>query len=106
MDFDTIYNLILTGALGIISFFLKRSYDVLDSRASKPEVTELKEQIKGFDDKYASKSELNELKKTIDKISDKIDDIKDNGVRNEEFIRSVTRLETKIDNIIDTSRRD
>lgn len=106
MDFDTIYNLILTGALGIISFFLKRSYDVLDSRASKADVTEIKEMMKGYDDRYASKSELNELKKTIDKIADKIDEIKDSSVRSEDFIRSITRLETKLDNIIDTSRRD
>ena len=106
MDFDTIYNLILTGALGVISFFLKRSFDALDSRASKSDVAEIKEMMKGYDDKYASKSELNEMKKTIDKISDKIDEIKDSSVRSEDFIRSITRLETKLDNIIDTSRRD
>ena len=104
MDLDTIYNLILTGGMGIITFFLKRSFDNLDSRASKDELSELKETIKGFDDRYASKTELNEIKKVVDKISDKIDDIKDNSVRNEEFLRCFNRLEEKIDNIIDMRR--
>lgn len=33
MDFDAIYNMILTIGMGAITFFLKRSFDKLDSRA-------------------------------------------------------------------------
>lgn len=38
MDLEVIYNLILTGGIGVIAFFLKRSFDKLDSRASKEEL--------------------------------------------------------------------
>lgn len=100
MEFSTIYNLILTTAIGIISFFLKRSFEKLDSRASKEELHELKKKIENADDKYASKAELNELKASIDKMNDKIDEIKTNTLRNDEFIRVTTRLESKLDDLM------
>ena len=119
MDFDTIYNMILTVGMGAITFFLKRSFDKLDSRASrsdveelknkvesadqknasKAELNELKSKIESADEKYASKSELNELKKSIEKIENNIDFLKENTVRNSDFIRSMTRLESKIDDL-------
>ena len=99
MDFDTIYNMILTVGMGAITFFLKRSFDRLDSRASRSDVEELKDKIESADEKYASKSELNELKKSIEKIENNIDFLKENTVRNSDFIRSMTRLETKIDDL-------
>ena len=100
MDFSVIYNLILTTAIGIISFFLKRSFDKLDSRASKEELDKLKEKIEHADEKYASKAELNELKEKIDKINDKIDDLKSCTLRNDEFLRVTTKLENKIDDLM------
>lgn len=99
MDFDTIYNMILTVGMGAITFFLKRSFDKLDSRASRSDVDELKDKLESADEKYASKSELNELKKTIEKIENNIDFLKENTVRNSDFIRTMTRLETKIDDL-------
>lgn len=115
MDFDTIYNMILTVGMGAITFFLKRSFDKLDSRASRSDVEELKnklasrasrsdveelkDKIESADEKYASKSELNELKKSIEKIESNIDFLKENTVRNSDFIRTMTRLETKIDDL-------
>lgn len=99
MDFNTIYSLILTTAIGIITFFLKRSFDKLDSRASRAELNELKEKIENADDKYASKSELDTLKKQIDKIETNIDFLKENTVRNGDFVRMMTRLENKIDDL-------
>lgn len=99
MDFITIYNLILTTAIGIISFFLKRSFDKLDSCASRTELNEIKEKIENADDKYASKSELDALKKQIDKIETNIDFLKENTVRNGDFVRMMTRLENKIDDL-------
>lgn len=119
MDFDTIYNMILTAGMGAIAFFLKRSFDKLDSRASRSEVdelkgkmesadernaskaelNELKGKIESADEKYASKTELNELKKSIEKIENNIDFLKENTVRNAEFVRLMSRLETKIDNL-------
>lgn len=100
MEFSTIYNLILTTAIGIITFFLKRSFDKLDSRASKEELHELKEKVEKADEKYASKAELDELKAKIDKIGDKIDDIKSNTLRTEEFLRFSTKIESKIDDMM------
>lgn len=99
MDFDTIYNMILTVGMGAISFFLKRSFDKLDSRASRSEVDELKGKIESADEKYASKAELRELKKSIEKIESSIDFLRENTVRSGDFIRVMTRLEEKIDNI-------
>lgn len=99
MDFSVIYNLILTTAIGIITFFLKRSFDKLDSRASREELNELKEKVEHADEKYASKAELNDLKKQIDKIETNIDFLKENAVRNAEFVRMMTRLETMIDSL-------
>lgn len=100
MDFSTIYNLILTTAIGIITFFLKRSFDKLDSRASKEELHELKEKIENADEKYASKAELNDLKKSIDKINDKIDELKSQTLRRDDFVQVTTRLEDKIDDLM------
>lgn len=115
MDFDTIYNMILTVGMGAITFFLKRSFDKLDSRAShsdveelknklasrasRSDVDELKDKLESADEKYASKSEFNELKKSIEKIENNIDFLKENTVRNSDFIRTMTRLETKIDDL-------
>lgn len=115
MDFDTIYNMILTAGMGAITFFLKRSFDKLDSRASCSEVEELKnklgsrasrsdfeelkDKLESADEKYASKSELNELKKSIEKIESNIDFLKENTVRNADFIRTMSRLENKIDDL-------
>ena len=115
MDFDTIYNMILTVGMGAITFFLKRSFDKLDSRAShsdveelknklasrasRSDVDELKDKLESADEKYPSKSELNELKKSIEKIENNIDFLKENTVRNSDFIRTMTRLETKIDDL-------
>ncbi len=99
MDFDTIYNMILTVGMGAITFFLKRSFDKLDSRASRSEVDELKSKIESADEKYASKTELNELKKSIEKIESNIDFLKENTVRNADFIRTMSRLENKIDDL-------
>lgn len=99
MDFATVYNLILTAGMGVITFFLKRSFDKLDSRASKKEVVELKEKVERADEKYASKAELNELKKSIEKIEQNIDSLKENTVRSDDFVRTMTRLENKIDDL-------
>ena len=99
MDFDAIYNMILTIGMGAITFFLKRSFDKLDSRASRSDVEELKDKLESADEKYASKSELNELKKSIEKIENNIDFLKENTVRNADFIRTMSRLENKIDDL-------
>lgn len=99
MDFDAIFNIVISAGMGVIVFFLKYFFDKLNSRASRAELNELKEKIEHADDRYASKSELDVLKKQIDKIETNIDFLKENTVRNGDFVRMMTRLENKIDDL-------
>ena len=99
MDFEIIFNIVMKTGMGVIAFFLKYFFDKLNSRASRAELNELKEKIEHADEKYASKTELNELKKSIEKIETNIDFLKENTVRSADFIRTMTRLESKIDDL-------
>lgn len=99
MDFDAVFNIVISAGMGVIVFFLKYFFDKLNSRASRAELNELKEKVENADEKYASKAELNDLKKQIDKIETNIDFLKENAVRNAEFVRMMTRLETMIDSL-------
>lgn len=87
---------IITIAIGVISYFLKRTID----RSDKLEevVQELKEAQFTLSDKYATKAEVAEIKAAMQKLSDNIDYIKEHTTKNEDFIRVMTRLESKIDN--------
>lgn len=87
---------ITTIAIGVISYFLKRTID----RSDKLEeiVQELKESQFTLSDKYATKAEVAEIKAAMQKLSDNIDYIKEHTTKNEDFIRVMTRLESKIDN--------
>lgn len=99
MDFDAVFNIVISAGMGVIVFFLKYFFDKLNSRASRAELNELKEKVEHADEKYASKAELNDLKKQIDKIETNIDFLKENTVRNGDFVRMMTRLENKIDDL-------
>ncbi len=99
MDFDAVFNIVISAGMGVIVFFLKYFFDKLNSRASRAELNELKERLENADDRYASKSELDVLKKQIDKIETNIDFLKENTVRNGDFVRMMTRLENKIDDL-------
>ncbi len=99
MDFDAVFNIVISAGMGVIIFFLKYFFDKLNSRASRAELNELKEKVEHADEKYASKAELNDLKKQIDKIETNIDFLKENAVRNAEFVRMMSRLETMIDSL-------
>lgn len=99
MDFEAIFNIAITAAIGVIGFFMKYFFDKLNSRASRSELNELKEKVEHADEKYASKTELNELKKSIEKIETNIDFLKENTVRSGDFVRTMTRLESKIDDL-------
>lgn len=99
MSQDLIYFGITTAitiALGIISYFLKRTIDKSDKLEES--VQELKESQFTLSDKYATKAEVAEIKAAMQKLSDNIDYIKEHTTKNEDFIRVMTRLESKIDN--------
>ncbi len=99
---------VVSGAIGIIGYFLKRTIDRQDkvendvNRLKENAVTEedfreLKDMVSELRDKFVSKEEMRELKDTIKEIKASIDDIKENTVRDKDFIRSITRLESMLD---------
>lgn len=95
---NLIYFIITTGitiAIGIISYFLKRTMDRIDKLES--EVRESREAQYLLSEKYATKAEVAEIKATMQKLTDNIDYIKEHTTKNEDFIRVMTRLESKID---------
>ncbi len=99
MSQELIYFAITTAitiAIGVISYFLKRTID----RSDKLEETvqKLKEAQFTLSDKYATKAEVAEIKAAMQKLSDNVDYIKEHTTKNEDFIRVMTRLESKIDN--------
>ena len=49
MDFEIIFNIVMTTGMGVIAFFLKYFFDKLNSRASRAELNELKEKIEHAD---------------------------------------------------------
>ena len=106
---STAINIIITAAIGIISYFVKRTIDRQDECVTRSDleshidmIKECKSDIKSLNDRYATKAEVEEIKHTIDNA---IDELKDTSVKNSEFIRVMTRLETKIDNLADKDRR-
>ena len=78
----------ITVAIGIISYFLKRTMDKIDRLESAQYQ---------LSEKFATKAEVAEIKANMQKLSDNIDYIKEHTTKNEDFIRTMTRLESKID---------
>lgn len=99
MTSDLIYFIItsiISVAIGIISYFLKRTMDRIDKLEA--EVRESRETQYALSEKYATKAEVAEIKASMQKLTDSIDYIKEHTTKNEDFIRVMTRLENKIDN--------
>ena len=86
----------ITIAIGIISYFLKRTMDKIDRLEDN--IRESRETQYQLSEKYATKAEVAEIKATMQKLSDGLDYIKEHTTKNEDFIRVMTRLESKIDN--------
>lgn len=76
-----IYSTILTAAIGIVSFFLKKALSDLEKKADKNETERIEK-------------ELNTVKKSID-------DVKDNYLTREDFFREQLKTEKKLDRIMD-----
>lgn len=87
-------GLAVTVIVGIIGFFLKRTINAVDNCACE---------IKDIQKEYATKEELNDfrtgIKDEIRKISDNIDDIKDNYIRKDDFVRSMADTNTRLERI-------
>ena len=76
-----IYMTIITGLLGVIGFFLTRSFAALDKKAGKCDLE-------------AVKNELEAVRSTIA-------DVKDNYLTKEDFLREQVKTEKKLDKIMD-----
>lgn len=76
-----IYMTIITGLLGVVSFFLTRAFTTLDKKADKAEVENLKNEV----------GALREI----------IADVKDNYLTKEDFLREQLKTERKLDKIMD-----
>lgn len=100
MTADLIYFIITTAitiAIGIISYFLKRTMDRIDRL--EIQVRDSRESQYMLSEKYATKAEVNEIKETMRKLESSLDYIKEHTTKNEDFIRVMTRLENKIDQL-------
>lgn len=86
--------LAVTIIVGIIGYFLKRTISAVDSCATE---------IKDMKKEYATKEELDsfrtDIRDEIRKISDNIDDIKDNYIRKDDFVRSMSDTNTRLERI-------
>lgn len=100
MQQDIVYYLfttVITAILGIIGYFLKRTMSRSDQNEAA--IRELRDNLLTLSDRYATKEEIREIKESMDKLSESIDYIKEHTTRNEDFVRTMTRLETKIDKL-------
>ena len=79
-----IITTVITVILGIIGYFLKRTMDRNDK--NEMAVQELRDNLLTLSDKAS-----------MEKLSENIDYIKEHTTKNEDFIRTMARLESKID---------
>lgn len=115
MQQEIIISVISAGVsilIGIIAYFLKRTMSqgdknsadiqcLRESCVNKEDFRELKEDISDLNDKYATKEEVREIKDGMKKITSDIEYVKEKTVGKDDFIRTMTRLENKVDQLID-----
>ncbi len=100
MQQEFIYYLFTTAVtvvIGIIGYFLKRTMNRSDQ--NEIAIRELRDDLLTLSDRYATKEEIREIKESMGKLSENIDYIKEHTTRNDDFVRTMTRLETKIDKL-------
>jgi len=83
--FTMVFQLVLTGGIGIITYFLKRVMDELDR---------CKSDIDTIKSRYISKEEF-------DKTKADITEVKQNYLTKEDFYREQLKTEQKLDKIMD-----
>lgn len=83
--FTMVFQLLLTGGIGIITYFLKRTMDEIDK--CKSGLDKVKEN-------YVAKEEF-------DKLKGDIADVKQNYLTKDDFYREQLKTEQKLDKIMD-----
>lgn len=105
-----IISAVISAVSAIISYFLKATMGRVDkaesklqalelNKAERLDMADLRDDLKDLSDKFATKEEVRELKEAMNKITKDIDYIKENSVRNDEFVRVFARLEGKVDDL-------
>lgn len=100
MNFSTdtwwLFGLIVTGAIAIIGFFLKRTINQADRHDKE---------IKEIQLSYVTKDELKDIKsdlnKNVERLQADVDLIKENFIPKSDFYRLQTQSDKKIDKIYD-----
>ena len=103
-----VVEFILAGITGVLGFFLRRTINELDKKASVCELARVEKtseeqrlDIKSLNDKYATKAELTEIKQSMSKMQDDIQYVRDNAIKKEDFYRSMADLQESVKNIND-----
>lgn len=92
-----LFTTAVTVVIGIIGYFLKRTMSRSDQNEAA--IRELRDDLLTLSDRYATKEEIREIKESMGKLSENIDYIKEHTTGNDDFVRTMTRLETKIDKL-------
>lgn len=92
-----LFTTAVTVVIGVIGYFLKRTMNRSDQ--NEVAIRELRDDLLTLSDRYATKEEIREIKDSMEKLTASIDYIKEHTTKNDEFIRTMTRLETKIDKL-------
>lgn len=91
-----LFGLIVTGAIAIIGFFLKRTINQTDRHDKE---------IKEIQLSYVTKDELKDIKsdlnKNVERLQADVDLIKENFIPKSDFYRLQTQSDKKIDKIYD-----
>ena len=92
----TVVGIIITAAVSVVGYFLKRTMNRLDDFATKEDigriekqVEEHKKDIKTLNDKYATKAELREIKEDIADMRASIEYLRENAIGREDFFRNI-----------------
>ena len=93
---NLIYQGVLTLLIGVVGYFLKRTMSEHDA---------LRKKVDQMGQAYATKDEIKELKGKIDKISDDVDEVKLSYITKEDFFRSISGMESKLERIDDKLER-
>ncbi len=111
MDYEvvtTVVGIIITAAVSVVGYFLKRTMNRQDEFATKAdiariekEVGEHKQDIKTLNDKYATKAELKEIKENIADMRESIDYLRNNAIGREDFFRNISEVKEDIKDLKD-----
>lgn len=94
---NTIVTSIIGLAIGIITFFLKRTIADLDNKASKADIHKLWEVANC----HATHSDLAKVKEDVDEIHRDIKTFKTDYITKEDFFREQAKTDRKLDRIMD-----